>query len=58
MVTRTGAECNSQQSVDFKGEPSVPNDKTKVPNIGISATIGSRDICIFVYMHMYSLCFY
>lgn len=57
MVTRVGTECNSQQSVGFEGEPGVPNDKTKVPNFGIYATIGSRDICILVYMRMYSFMF-
>ena len=58
MVTGTGMEFNSQQSVDFEGEPSAPNYKTKAPNFGISATVGFRDICILVYMHMYASMLY
>lgn len=54
MVTGTGVECNSQKSVDFEGETGVLSYKTKAPNFGISATVGPRDMCILVCVHMYT----
>lgn len=57
MADGTEVERNSQQSVDFEGEPGILNYKTWSPK-PVSVTVGTTDIRVSVhmYMHIY-LCF-